>query len=334
MNSISNTYDLRKLPRTARPMVSILGNIAIGTLVLTTPEGFEIEIGDGSEPRADLKLRKWQALRRIYHSGVIGLAECYRDGLVETANLVALMRLGRVNQNALHNAIYGNRLLQFGYRIRHRLRFNSRRGSARNIEAHYDLGNSFYRLWLDRSMTYSSGRFVEGHDGDLLQSQEAKYQAMLDLVNAKQGERILEIGCGWGGFAEYAAARGFSVHGVTLSRQQLSYAKERIVLAGLSGLATFELRDYRDIVGLYDHVVSIEMLEAVGENYWPTFFAKTRSFLKPGGNAGIQTIVIKDTRFERYRRGTDFIQQYIFPGGMLPSPAKLRDLAARSDSKN
>ncbi len=328
MNSMTTTLNVRELPWGMKSLVSILERIAVGTLVLTTPEGHALRFGDGGEPRADLQLVKWVALRRIFRYGDIGLAECYRDGLIKTRDLTALIRLGIQNQAKLEKAIYGHRLLNLGYRIRHLLRRNSRRGSARNIEAHYDLGNDFYRLWLDSSMTYSSARFIDGHEMDLTQAQAVKYRRMIDLVGATPGDSILEIGCGWGGFAEYTARQGIRVHGVTLSRRQFDYARERIQKAELEALATFEVRDYRDIDNRYDHIVSIEMLEAVGERYWPTYFHQLRSLLKPGGRAAIQTIVIDDSHFEPYRKGTDFIQQYIFPGGMLPSPGRIRELAA------
>ncbi|NNF96106.1 MAG: class I SAM-dependent methyltransferase, partial [Halobacteria archaeon] len=302
----------------------MLTRMARGTLELTTPEGYQLRFGCGIEPWADLQLPDWVALRRIFRNGDVGLAKCYRDGLITSSDLTALIRLAIQNQNALDKAIQGNRLLSLGYRIRHQLRFNSRRGSAHNIEVHYDLGNDFYRLWLDPSMTYSSARFDSGLGCDLEQAQKAKYQRMVDLSGAAPGSVMLEIGCGWGGFAEYATKRGIHVHGVTLSRQQLVYARERLSRAGLDSLANFELRDYRDIDGHYDHIVSIEMLEAVGERYWQTYFRKLNKLLRRRGRAAIQTIVIDDAHFERYRVNTDFIQQYIFPGGMLPSLGKLK----------
>ena len=330
MNSMTNTMVSGMLPRGIRPLVSVFERVAVGTLNLTTPEGYQLQFGDGSTPRADLQLQTWGALRAIFRNGDIGLAECYRKGLILTTSLSDLMRLALRNREALRMALLGNPLLRFGYRLRHLLRHNSRRGSARNIEAHYDLGNDFYSLWLDSSMTYSSARFTAGHKCDLLQAQEAKYQQMIELTGAEQGDVILEIGCGWGGFAEYAANRNIRVHGVTLSREQLDYARKRIVKAGLGALATFELRDYRDLQGSYDHIVSIEMLEAVGEGYWQTYFQQLHALLKPGGRAAIQTIVIDDSHFERYRKRTDFIQQYIFPGGMLPSPEKVSEMASES----
>ncbi|MEZ5542433.1 MAG: cyclopropane-fatty-acyl-phospholipid synthase family protein [Pseudomonadota bacterium] len=327
MNSISTTLDIHMLPRIAKPWVSLLDRIAEGTLTLTTPTGQIWRFGEGGGPNADLQLSNWAALRTLFRHGDIGLAECYRDGSIDTSDPAALIRLGIRNQDVLERAIHGSTLLNLVYRLKHVLRRNSRRGSARNISAHYDLGNDFYELWLDPSMTYSAARFDAGSGITLLQAQQAKYQRMIDLVGACPGDSLLEIGCGWGGFAVYAARQGIRVHGVTLSRRQLTYARERIGRAGLGALASFELRDYRDLNETYDHIVSIEMLEAVGEAYWPTYFDKLQSLLKPQGRVAIQTIVIGDEHFARYRQGTDFIQQYIFPGGMLPAPGRLQELA-------
>jgi cyclopropane-fatty-acyl-phospholipid synthase len=203
---------------------------------------------------------------------------------------------------------------------------------TRNIHAHYDLGNDFYRLWLDGSMTYSAGLFEGDHRRSLEQAQAAKYERICRQLALGPAHRVLEIGCGWGGFAEYAArTRGCRVHGVTLSTEQLAFAEKRIDAAGLSLLATFELIDYRDVEGSFDHIVSIEMFEAVGEHYWPDYFRQLHARLKRGGRAIVQTIVIADALFERYRSGTDFIQQYVFPGGMLPSPEVFARQAAGAD---
>lgn len=327
MNSMTTALDTLPLPWYARSLLALLERIREGSLELTTPEGYKLRFGDGAEPWADLQLFDWSALRQIFRRGDIGFAECYRDGLIDSGNLTSLLRLVLINQQSLERTIHGNRLFTLAYRIRHLLRFNSRRGSARNIGHHYDLGNDFYQSWLDSSMTYSSAWFGGDLGGDLKLAQHAKYRRMLDFAAAWEGDSVLEIGCGWGGFAEYAAARGVRVHGVTLSREQLSFARERLARAGLSPLVELELRDYRDIGGSYSHIVSIEMLEAVGERYWQTFFGHLNRLLVPGGSAAIQTIVIDDACFEQYRAGTDFIQQYIFPGGMLPSPAKLGQLA-------
>jgi cyclopropane-fatty-acyl-phospholipid synthase len=329
MNGMTQTLSPQLPPWSVRPLMSMLERIREGTLSLTTPEGMTLQFGTGGEPRADLQLSDWAVLRRIFRGGDVALAACYRDGEITTGDLPRLLRLALRNLQVLQKAAQRSRLLNLFYRLRHRLRANTRRGSARNIEAHYDLGNDFYRLWLDPTMTYSSACFENGLDGDLKQAQEDKYARMLSLSGAQAGDRVLEIGCGWGGFAEHAASRGIDVTGVTLSPRQLAYARRRIDKAGLSARARFALRDYRDLQGSYDHIVSIEMLEAVGEAYWDTYFAKLQQLLKPGGRAAIQTIVIGDEYFARYRSRSDFIQHYIFPGGMLPSPAVLRRLAQR-----
>ncbi len=219
MNCTATMLDTRILLWQIRPLVSVLARIVKGTLKLTTPEGYQLRFGRGGKPRADLQLTDWVALRRIFRNGDVGLAECYREGLTTSSDLTALMRLCIQNQGSLDKTIQGNRLLTLCYRIKHLLRFNSRRGSARNIGVHYDLGNDFYRLWLDPSMTYSSARFDSGLEGDLEQAQKTKYQRMVDFAGAAPGSSVLEIGCGWGGFAEYATKQGIHVHGVTVSRR-------------------------------------------------------------------------------------------------------------------
>jgi cyclopropane-fatty-acyl-phospholipid synthase len=321
--------DPQALPWRIRPLITVLGKIREGTLTLTTPQGYQLRFGDGSAPHAAIRLHTWTALKRIFRGGDVGLAECYRDGEVSCNNLTTLLHIALRNQAALELAFKRNRLLNIFYRMRHLLRPNSRRGSSRNIEAHYDLGNGFYRTWLDETMTYSSARFQDGLDGDLIRAQGHKYQRMIEMAGAKQGERILEIGCGWGGFAEHAARQGIEIEGVTLSPSQLGYARNRIAEAGLQGQVSLRLKDYRALSGRYDHIVSIEMLEAVGEAYWDHYFAKLNELLNMGGRVAIQTIVIRDDLFEVYRRRSDFIQQYIFPGGMLPSPGRLDDLAEK-----
>jgi cyclopropane-fatty-acyl-phospholipid synthase len=327
VNSLTTVLDPQALPWQIRPLITVLNKIREGTLTLTTPEGYQLRFGDGSAPHADIRFHTWSALKRIFRGGDVGLAECYRDGEVSSSDLTSLLRIALRNRAALERAFKRNRLLNIFYRMRHLLRRNSRRGSSRNIEAHYDLGNDFYGLWLDDSMTYSSARFQDGFDGDLTRAQEYKYQRMIEMAGAKQGDRILEIGCGWGGFAEHAAREGIEIEGVTLSPSQLGYARARMVGAGLQDQVSLLLKDYRALSGKYDHIVSIEMLEAVGEAYWERYFTKLNELLNIGGRAAIQTIVIRDDLFERYRRRSDFIQQYIFPGGMLPSPARLRELA-------
>jgi cyclopropane-fatty-acyl-phospholipid synthase len=325
---MTNVLDPQLLPWKIRPLITVLCKIREGTLTLTTPEGYQLHFGDGSAPHVDIQFHRWSALNRIFRGGDVGLAECYRDGEISCDDLTLLLRIALSNRTALERAFKRNRLLNIFYRMRHLLRPNSRRGSSRNIKAHYDLGNAFYRIWLDDSMTYSSARFKDGLDGDLSTAQRHKYQRMIEMTCVEPGGRILEIGCGWGGFAEYAARAGILTEGVTLSPSQLDYARERITRAGLQGEANLMLKDYRALSGKYDHIVSIEMLEAVGEPYWEHYFTKLNQLLNMGGRAAIQTIVIREDLFEGYRRRSDFIQQYIFPGGMLLSPGCLDDLAS------
>jgi cyclopropane-fatty-acyl-phospholipid synthase len=214
--------------------------------------------------------------------------------------------------------------------LRHWLRPNTRRRSQRNVHVHYDLGNPFYALWLDRTMTYSSALFEGDTSRSLEDAQAAKYQRIVDVLQLRAGMRVLEIGCGWGGFALHAARQGIRVHGVTISPAQYEWARERVAQAGLRDLVTIELRDYRDLRGIYDAAVSVEMFEAVGERYWPTFFTVLGRMLKPGAHALVQSITMDDSRFAEYRSSSDFIREYIFPGGMLPGAERFRAAARRA----
>ena len=331
MNSLATTLKKKSLPLGVKPILTLLDRMTVGTLQLITPEGETLTFGSGCKPYATLELYSWKALKTIFRKGDVGLAEAYRDGLVSCDDLTALARLGIANQKVLNKAVHGSAMMRLAYRLRHLLNINTRRGSKRNIQAHYDLGNDFYSLWLDETMTYSSALFKKGSEEDLATAQTAKYQRILGLTGAQAGDTILEIGCGWGGFAEHAAGQGIKVYGVTLSHEQLDYARERVQSAGLSELASFELRDYRDLQGQFDHIVSIEMIEAVGERYWNSYFQQIKRLLKPTGNAVIQSITIDDRHFENYRNGSDFIQQYIFPGGMLPSPQRLANLVLENN---
>lgn len=315
------------VPRAARLVLRMLGGLRHGALTLVTPDGRRLRFGDHSTPLV-LHLHSWQALTRALRSGDIGFAEAWIDGQWSTPDLTALLVLLARNRAPIEALLYGSWWGRIGYRLRHLLRRNSRAGSRKNIHAHYDLGNDFYQLWLDPSMTYSAALFEGGND-DLAQAQEAKYHAVLDQLALQPGQRVLEIGCGWGGFAVLAAgAAGVHVTGLTLSREQLAFARARVTRAGLDQQVTLALRDYRDSAGTFDAVASIEMFEAVGEQYWDAYFDCVARHLKPGGRACIQTITIDEALFERYRRGTDFIQQYIFPGGMLPSPTVFAQRAA------
>jgi cyclopropane-fatty-acyl-phospholipid synthase len=310
------------LPRAARALLAVLSRLRYGHLELIGPAGRGFSFpGLLPGPDAEIHLEDWGVASDLLRSGDIGFAEAYLQGRWHSPDLTAALTLAGLNHGALEQAIYGRRWGALLFRLRHLIRANTRVGARRNIHAHYDLGNDFYRRWLDQSMTYSSALFGGDWSRTLEDAQTAKYERILRLVNPRAGERILEIGCGWGGFAEYAArTRGCRVHGITVSRRQLGWAQDRIRRAGLDPLVTLEFRDYRDLDGEFDHVVSIEMYEAVGERFWPLYFDTVARRLKRGGRAVVQAIVIADQLFHRYRRGTDFIQQYIFPGGMLASP--------------
>jgi cyclopropane-fatty-acyl-phospholipid synthase len=298
------------LPMAARAIVRALAALRHGALLLKAPGGQTMGCG------------------AVLRSGDIGFAESFIRGDCVTDDLPGLIELLIRNRADIEALIYGSPWGSLLYRARHLLNRNSRAGSRKNIHAHYDIGNAFYQRWLDASMTYSSALF-DGDSGDLEQGQLAKYRRILGQLDVAPGARILEIGCGWGGFAETAAReRGAHVTGLTLSTEQLAYARQRLADAGLGDSGDLQLRDYRDSRGQYDAIASIEMFEAVGERYWPSYFACIARNLKPGGRACIQTITIADALFERYRKGSDFIQQYIFPGGMLPSPAEFRRHAA------
>jgi len=309
------------LPRAGRMLFSLLSRLRCGHLELTTPDGERYSFnGDLPGPEASLRINDWTVCADILKAGDIGFAESFLASRWETTDLAALLEVAAQNRAALDRALHGKWWSTFLYRLRHLLRSNTRGNARRNIHAHYDLGNEFYRAWLDGTMSYSSAVFGPQAGCHLEQAQVAKYHRILDLLGVQPGDRILEIGCGWGGFAEVAAReRGAFVHGITLSSEQLRYCRERMRQTGLEQRVEIELCDYRDVEGQYDFVVSIEMLEAVGEAYWPGYFAVVRDRLRPGGRALIQTIVIADDLFESYRQGTDFIQQYVFPGGMLPS---------------
>lgn len=314
-------------PAQARFMVQMLGKMESGALRVDFPDGQTALFGDGSFPVA-LVLLDWELFGAALKSGDIGFAETYMDGSWRTDDLAALIGLLVRNRTSMESAVYGTWWGSLLYRIRHLFNRNSRTGSRKNIHAHYDIGNDFYQLWLDPSMTYSSALFSNGHVDNLQQAQQAKYRRIVTELNLAPHARVLEIGCGWGGFAEVAARESSArVTGLTLSTEQLQFARQRLRDAGVVDQVELLLQDYRDVNGEFDAIASIEMFEAVGESYWPDYFNCIARNLKIGGRACIQTIVIADPLFERYRKGTDFIQQYIFPGGMLPSPAVFRKQA-------
>ncbi len=327
----TSTAHLPVVAPATRTAIDLLQHIEGGSLRLCLPGGQTVHLGRGPQ-RATLQVNDERVFRRVLAEGDIGFGESWIDGDWHSDEPAELLSLLAENRTQLARALHGSWLPVLLHRLRHLLRSNSRAGSKRNILAHYDLGNDFYKLWLDPSMSYSAALFGERQGATLEQAQRSKYMRLLELLNPKPGDRILEIGCGWGGLAEIATTEfGCRVHGVTLSPAQLEWSQARALRKGFAGLAEFSLTDYRDIRGQYDHIVSIEMFEAVGERYWPGYFAQLERCLKPGGRAAVQTITIADERFAAYRRGTDFIQRHIFPGGMLPSPDVFERRAASAD---
>ena len=327
MNSVDSVLPSKNtaLPGEASLGLSILGRLTGGALAVILPDGSELLLGDGPR-RASFTVHDVSMFEHTFSRGDIGFAESFIRGEWETDHLAGLLTLLAQNRKVIERALYGNAWRLIAYRIHHLLRANTKAGSKRNIIAHYDLGNDFYKLWLDETMTYSSALFAEG--ASLAEAQRNKYRRILKDLNIQPGQRILEIGCGWGGFAEVAVQEfGATLRGLTLSPSQLEWAERRAQQGGWADKAEFVLRDYRDETEKFDHIVSIEMFEAVGKRYWPQYFSQVRNLLKPGGRAVIQVITIDDALFKRYVKGTDFIQRYVFPGGMLPSPGVFRRLA-------
>ena len=305
-----------------------------GRLTLVEPDNRQHEfIGTAPGPQAVMLVHDWRIARRLALEGGLGFGRSYIDGDWDSPDLPTLIEFFTLNRRHLGAALRGRLLMRALNAVRHGLRANSRIGARRNISYHYDLGNGFYEHWLDPSMTYSSAIFADG-DNSLESAQLRKYRRLLDLLDAKPGQHVLEIGCGWGGFAELAAReRGLKVTGITLSQEQLNYARARIDRADLGDRVDFALRDYRDVEGRFDHVVSIEMFEAVGRKYWPAFFSKLHDVLPPGGRAALQVITIDETAYAHYSKAADFIQAYIFPGGMLPSVGAFADQVRQAGLK-
>jgi cyclopropane-fatty-acyl-phospholipid synthase len=317
---------LKAVPMSFRLALQVLSRLEIGRLTIVLPDGRALETG-GRQPGPDavLIVRDYRFATRALKGGNCGFAESYIDGDWDSPDPSTLIEVLALNTLHLQGVMQSKGFYRLFQRVVHLVNRNTKAGSRRNIHAHYDLGNEFYSLWLDPTMTYSSARF-DGASQDLSSAQLNKYRALAKSMNLSDNHSVLEIGCGWGGFAEFAASEvGCKVTGITISKEQLDFAKERIFKKGLNEKVELRFQDYRDVSDKFDRVASIEMFEAVGEEYWPTFFHKLRDSLTEGGRAGLQIITIRDEMFEQYRRGTDFIQRYIFPGGMLPSPEVLRD---------
>ena len=329
--SEGNRHSIEKSVKT-QTLLNILTRLQYGHLTLTLPNNKVMEFGNRQDPlHADIQIHEWSVFKQILSHGDIGFAESYIKGEWNTTNLKSILDLAIRNRTILEKAIYGSWLGSIIYRLKHWLRDNSKSGSRKNIHAHYDLGNAFYNLWLDPTMSYSSAWFSEGNQQTLAEAQRAKIQRILQSLNTKPHDHILEIGCGWGGVMEEALISNRSITGLTLSTEQKAFAEKRLskVQSNTGTSATFEVRlqDYRDCQERFEGIASVEMFEAVGEKHWPEYFQSIAKCLKPGGKACIQTIVIAEDLFERYRHNTDFIQQYVFPGGMLPSRTSFKNCA-------
>ena len=322
-------------PSAARATLKLLLRLKHGTLTIKLPDGSVQRFGNGQGPQASLHLLNWNVCSAALKSGDIGFAESYIAGDWTTPHLTDLLQVFIVNRKEVEDVIYGTWLGRFAYRVKHLLNRNTKANSQKNIHAHYDLGNAFYELWLDGTMNYSSAIF-ETPETSMKDAQHAKVRRALRMTQVKPGDRILEIGCGWGALAEKATKEfDASVVGVTLSTEQLEWAQKRMLREGVAEKADLRLQDYRDIGKTtqdapFDAICSIEMVEAVGREYWPEYFQTVARLLKPGGYACIQSIVIADELFERYLTSTDFIQQYVFPGGCLPCPKEFRAQAAKA----
>ncbi|WP_082674013.1 cyclopropane-fatty-acyl-phospholipid synthase family protein [Thiohalocapsa sp. ML1] len=311
-----------------KPFRHLFDRILRGHLRIRIGEHGHDMHGAEAGPSGEIRLLKPVSFaRRIALRGHVGLGESYMAGDWDTPDLTALLHCFAANQHALVEVYDGSLLHRLASLFRHRRRANTRAGSRRNIEAHYDLGNDFYRLWLDPSMTYSSAVYEREAD-TLEQAQANKYIRLLELLDAEPGQHVLEVGCGWGSFARTAATAGLKVTGLTLSREQLAWAEAAVAGTPLAERLAFRLQDYRDVTERFDHIVSIEMFEAVGEAYWPAYMAMLKRCLKPGGRAALQIITIADSEFDGYKASPDFIQRYIFPGGMLPTVGRFDAAAA------
>ena len=315
-------------------LLALFSRLQYGRLAVTLPDGSRHEFaGARPGPRAEMTINRIEAISRIMNDGKMGFCEAVMEGDIDSPSMAQLIELAVMHDAMLSKQMTATIWRRIGLRLYHGMRRNSKTGAAKNIAYHYDLGNEFYAAWLDRTMTYSSAVFDRETD-DLATAQTNKYRRLADLADIQPGDHVLEIGCGWGGFAKYAIEeRGARVTGITISREQHDFAKQRLSDAGLAGRGEVKLIDYRDLEGKFDKIVSIEMFEAVGQAYWPTYFNAVSSLLKSGGRAVLQAITIEDEAFEEYRREPDFIQRYIFPGGMLPSMPKLEQPVAEAGLK-
>ncbi|MCC1481489.1 SAM-dependent methyltransferase [Roseibaca sp. Y0-43] len=325
---LTSLEGLTDLPRYFAAAFAIGQKLNKGRLDVRLPDGRVFRL-QGKHPGyvAELDVHDPDLFARLIREGDLGFSDAYLEGGWSTPDLQALMDLLADDNPALYDEVLPMKAVRLVEKFRHWLRRNHKTQARKNISYHYDLGNDFYSLWLDDSMTYSSGIFTTGQES-LEAAQEAKYAAMVDRMGVKPGDHVLEIGCGWGGFAEYAAAkRGLKVTGLTISQAQHDYAVARMERLGLSDKVDIRMQDYRDTRGEFDGIASIEMFEAVGQRYWPTYFSAVRDRLRPGAQAVIQIIMVPDARFKHYSSNVDFIQKHIFPGGMLGAPGPVRKVA-------
>jgi len=323
---LTSTEGQTSLPRYFARVFAMAQQMHHGQIDIVLPDGRKFRAkGANPMPVAEIQIHNADLFARLIREGDLGFSDAYLDQWWSTPDLQAFMDVAHANED-IYDSFPGMGLVRRFESLRFWLQSNSKKQARKNISYHYDLGNDFYKLWLDDTMTYSSALFEDGAQQSLESAQTAKYASMVDQMGVNPGDHVLEIGCGWGGFAEYAAkTRGLKVTCLTISTEQFNYAKERIENAGLSDVVEIKLQDYRDECGIYDGIASIEMFEAVGEKYWPAYFNTVRDRLKPGKFATLQIITVQDRRWEVYKRGVDFIQKYIFPGGMLPSPTVLSE---------
>ena len=309
---------------------NILKRISVGYLEVTLITGELLKFGDHNDKlRADLKITSPNLNYNLIKGGSVGLAECYMRNEFETSNLSNLIELAARNINIVHKfaGILDLKFLNF---IKNKFIKNTKNRSKENIAKHYDLGNDFFSLWLDKTLTYSSAIFDE-QNKDLSKAQNNKYQKLINLIQPNDGDKILEIGCGWGGFAEYLGKNyDVKLDCITISKKQFEYAKERIHNCGLNEKVNIEIKDYRDLKSKYNSIASIEMIEAVGQNYLESYFKTIKDNLSDGGRAAIQAITIDDSLYDRYKNKQDFIQKYIFPGGFLPNKNTINKLVSKN----
>ena len=325
MSVFTSIDNQQNLPRYFRRVFDLVGKLNSGRVDFVLPDGrrFRAE-GKCPGPVAEITINNPEVFARLIREGDLGFSDAYLDEWWTTPDLQTFMDFIHADNDVMYDGFSGIAIVRAWEKVRFWFQSNSKRQALKNISHHYDLGNDFYSLWLDDTMTYSSALFNTGQES-LENAQIAKYASMIDQMGVKPGDHVLEIGCGWGGFAEYAAKeRGLKVTGLTISKEQLLYAQKRIKNKGLEDKVDLKLQDYRDEKGVYDGVASIEMFEAVGEKYWPIYFETIKHCLKPGRQATLQIITVHDARWDVYRKSVDFIQKYIFPGGMLPSPTVLR----------